>query len=218
MNRSQSYKAAVALGFYLPPPEDKSLTLEKLRALLRFEVVSLPKSMAELVTIKVKHSKERLREAILQIYDDPLLLWFTTGRLPQKSYLVSCLYALDYQHPLFGKNPVIRTKRVFNINEKCKWCLRRQISEIRSIEYQKLVFQKPTARPAKVPMLEENLSLFEKVRRACRSRHRLVGLRRGIRGRRLEEMGLDDNALLAEIQESVACIDRLADKIINLPN
>ena len=217
MKRSEIYNAISGIDYYLPPLKDKSLTLAKLEALMNRQLVSIPPDDIQEVSIPIKTNKKLLVAAIMEHYRGEEPLWFAEGRLPGRAYLTNILYSLNPQSQLLAKHKIARKKRIFKVNETCKKCNRDRDRYENYVRYQLLIQKPEISRPMLAGELNPAQSLYDKAKLICRSRHRLCGLKRGMRDRGLEALGFSEAVIQARVKQEVALIDQIADKIINLP-
>lgn len=220
LSRSALYAGLTDLGFHLPPLSDKSITLQKLQMLSRFELVALPIDSVSELNFNIRHNKEMIVAEINKIYTDELPFWFKSGRLPSKQYLLQVLHSLDSQNRLFGKNfHLPQKKRLLNPNEDCKNCVRRVNRYRKDIELKNITAVKPLPRPQQEPFdVDPDMNLAEKAKRICKSRHNVIALRRRTSAYKLRKDKFDDPGVQALLQKEIVVIDNLIDKLINLPN
>lgn len=205
------YGLVDAMELFLPQTADRSLTKEKLIGLLSGATISLPRDQLLDFDYNPRIASQRIRKAIIDVYDSQPPIWFETGALPNRRYLSQFLYSLDPGHPLLGARLSIKVPRQFKSQETCKVCERRLIKK------EQVKKQKPKPRGTRIQPKPLNVPAkatpYNQVVYALRSRHKILGLDPKFKQAELVRGGFTNPELLAKLQSEVYIIDNIIDRI-----
>lgn len=203
-------------GYYLPPLEDKSLTLRKLQLLRSDVLTSIPKLMVPDTKDYVSNCPRRLIvEAISRHYHDEPPLWFAEGRLPSRKYLLGLIAAFDSTDSTLGRAIPKVTKIRETRKTKCKKCTYRD-TRARTQRLNKRKELLSSKQPPKfIYGIDPNAESGAVARILLKSKHSLFALRNGFGNRRMARY-FDDPRVPTEIAKLTAQITRIADIISNL--
>lgn len=214
MNKKQLYGLMLTTNAYLPPLTDKSVTKRRLQELLSFHTIAPQK---ELGSLKLFHSdvpkRELVRAIIIEAHLD-MAFWFQKGRLPEKNYLLQVLHSFNPVHPLLARSmPLVRQRRIFKVNQKCKKCVRRA-NRCVPAHYQDLPEAQQASRMI-VPMNAGESDLLYAHRVIC-SRYDLVALKFNATEDMLSEGRFFNANVQHKLITQIRYIDRIIDSIKHL--
>lgn len=214
LKRKIIYSTLVNAEAYLPPLNDRSLTVLKLQQMESFVTVA---PRIQNITEKKFRSDARkcdIVNAIVREAKIQMPFWFESGRLPNRNYLLVVLHSYNPRHPLLSRSiHKSRKQRIKKINLNCKACVRH--------DRRKKPLKAPTPEAANqlpraiVPFRDDENEL-NYAHRIISSRHELVALHRNATIQKLEDCKFFDPCFQHDLLKRIKYIDRIADEIMAL--
>lgn len=214
--KRELYNVVYLLGYHIPPYKDPSITRKRLLMLLDRMYACPSRAAGTRKKLISNYSSKVIFGEIKRLYKGQKPLWFHTGRLPSREYLLSILVTLDKTNPVFGVTKIAHTRRRILIKD-CNRCIRKAKTHNKQVKLANINREELYPRlSARLVNINPQLGLLETMKAIFTSRHNLLSLNPEVTLEQLREEGCDDITLQVILQNSVTRIDDLYDELLRL--